>query len=139
MFLNYLNPVSLSDHSIQLREGRVAEASTATGVRDAGLWTVAHLHADDGRALHSDVWERHPSGDEVLCVLSGLVEVFLRDHRTGPAFTLNAGEFFLVPRGVWHRLDVREPAELIAITPRVETQHERMASSQPLSCRKGEL
>jgi mannose-6-phosphate isomerase-like protein (cupin superfamily) len=128
MFLNYLSPQSLSEHSIQLREGRVVEASTATGVRDAGLWTVAHLHADDGRALHSDVWERHPNGDEVLSVLSGVVEVYLRDHRSGPAMTLGAGEFVVVPRGVWHRLDVRAPADLMAITPRLETQHERMAS-----------
>jgi mannose-6-phosphate isomerase-like protein (cupin superfamily) len=76
------------------------------------------------------VWERHPAGSEVLCALSGAIEVYLRDHGEGspPAVSLTAGQAFVVPIGQWHRLDVREPADLLAVTPRAGTEHEHVAS-----------
>jgi mannose-6-phosphate isomerase-like protein (cupin superfamily) len=119
-------PLDLFDNLIQLREGGGAELSARPGVSDAGLWTMAAIHANDSTALHSDVWERHPSGNEVLCVLSGAVNVYFRDHGDAPVATVTAGQAVIVPIGQWHRLTVSEPASLLAITPRAETQHERV-------------
>jgi mannose-6-phosphate isomerase-like protein (cupin superfamily) len=81
------------------------------------------------------VWERHPAGQEVLLVLSGAISVYLRDHRDGrePFAALMAGQAFVVPAGQWHRLTVEEPADLLALTPRAETQHERVQPSPPPS------
>ncbi len=126
----------LFDTLIHLRRGGVAEvAQPSTRLNalasrgDAGLWSVGACHADNDRAVHSDVWERHPSGDEVLCVLSGVVHVYLRDHGDGtvPVATLTAGQSFVVPVGRWHRLAVVEAGDLLAITPRVDTQHEQVS------------
>lgn len=127
MFRNSVNSLDLFRTVIQLRDGGGAEPSARPGVADPGLWTVAAIHADGDRALHSDVWERHPTGQEVLCALSGAFHVHLRDHGDGrePAATLRPGEAFIVPAGRWHRLTVAEPGDLLAITPRAETQHER--------------
>jgi mannose-6-phosphate isomerase-like protein (cupin superfamily) len=128
----------LFDTLIHLRPGGVAEVAeprtrlkALAGRADAGLWTVGAVHADSDRAVHADVWERHPSGDEVLCVLAGAMQVYLRDHADGavPVATLTSGQSFIVPVGQWHRLAVVEPADLLAITPRVDTQHEKMSQA----------
>jgi len=128
MFRNSVTPVDLLTHTLQLRAGGVAEASTARGPVDAGLWTVARLRAEDGRALHADVWECHPTGNEVLVVLSGAVHLFLRDPPADEPTTLRPGDAVVVPVGAWHRLDVAEPADLMAITPRADTRHERIST-----------
>jgi mannose-6-phosphate isomerase-like protein (cupin superfamily) len=130
MFLNYLDVFAISEATVQLREGGVAEPTSVKGTTDAGAWTVAVFRADDSRALHPDVWECHPTGNEVLCALSGVLHVFLRDHDPDvPALTLASGEAFIVPVGAWHRLEVGEPAELLAITPRAGTLHERTGAT----------
>jgi mannose-6-phosphate isomerase-like protein (cupin superfamily) len=66
--------------------------------------------------------EVHPDGDELLYVISGRAEVVLDDGDQDTVGTetrteLVAGQAFLVPRGVWHRVDVREPTHLVHITP----------------------
>jgi mannose-6-phosphate isomerase-like protein (cupin superfamily) len=133
MFENSVNPINLFDTLIQLRQGGVAEPSMRSrdadpGRAGAGLWTLTAFHADSDQALHSDVWECHPTGQEVLCVPSGAIHIYLRDHGAGakPVATLTAGQCFIVPVGQWHRLSVSEPGDLLAITPRVDTQHERV-------------
>lgn len=125
MFRKYPTPIDLSDLAIQLRPGGGAEPGSARGVAGAGLWTVARIQAETGADLHSDVWERHPHGDEVLCVLAGAVRLQLRDQGPDPGATVTAGHSVVVPAGVCHRLDVGEPVDLLAITPRADTEHER--------------
>jgi len=60
--------------------------------------------------------ERHPDGDEVLYVVAGAVDVLLE---TEPAqrVALEAGDGLIVPRGVWHRLEIVAPAEILYATP----------------------
>jgi len=60
--------------------------------------------------------ERHPDGDEILYVVAGAVEVLLE---TEPAqrVALHAGDGVIVPRGVWHRLEIVAPAEILYATP----------------------
>ena len=65
----------------------------------------------------------HPDGDELLYLVSGRIDVILEDG--GDVETvgvqrveaLQAGDAILVPRGVWHRVDVREPSHLVHVTP----------------------
>jgi quercetin dioxygenase-like cupin family protein len=65
----------------------------------------------------------HPDGDELLYLISGRVEVILEDG--GDVETvgeqrveaLQPGDAIVVPRGVWHRVDVREPSHLVHVTP----------------------
>jgi mannose-6-phosphate isomerase-like protein (cupin superfamily) len=132
MFQNSTDTLDLFDTVIQLRDGGIAEPSARPGIADVGLWSVATLRADSDQALHSDVWERHPTGHEVLGVLSGVINVYLRDHEGGqePVATLTSGQAFIVPAGRWHRLTVSEPAALLAITPRTGTRHERITGNE---------
>jgi mannose-6-phosphate isomerase-like protein (cupin superfamily) len=88
----------------------------------------AELGALDGRILatfpiatpadaHSDSWEMHPAGDEVLFMLTGALAVDCSDGLHGGSVVLQAGEAIVVPQGVWHRLVLREPGLLLALTP----------------------
>ncbi|WIV57177.1 cupin domain-containing protein [Amycolatopsis nalaikhensis] len=122
MFENY----DLFSTLIQLRPDGVAEAADrreALRGTDGSLWSVGAFHAEDDRAVHSDVWERHTRGHEVLVALSGTFRVHLRDE--GLVATLTAGRSFIVPPGRWHRLAVEEPGDLLSITPRAGTEHEK--------------
>ena len=66
--------------------------------------------------------ELHPDGDELLYLLSGRVAVVEDDGDelhvgTERREELTAGDAYVVPKGVWHRVDVLEPSELLFITP----------------------
>jgi mannose-6-phosphate isomerase-like protein (cupin superfamily) len=67
--------------------------------------------------------EMHPDGDELLYLVSGRIDVILEDggdevtvgaERVEP---LHPGQATIVPKGVWHRVEVREPSRLVHITP----------------------
>lgn len=66
--------------------------------------------------------ELHPDGDELLYLIAGRVDVILDDGDlemvgTETVTSLQPGEAFIVPKGVWHRVDVREPSHFVHITP----------------------
>ena len=87
--------------------------------RDASIDRILGVvEAGDDAAVHSDVWEIHPGGDEILCVLSGCLRVTLApDGQQEVAVDVIAGEAFIVPRATWHRLQVIAPARLLFCTP----------------------
>jgi mannose-6-phosphate isomerase-like protein (cupin superfamily) len=70
-----------------------------------------------------DVWEMHPAGDEVVCLLTGAVDVVLDEPDGERVVELGAGQTCIVPRGVWHRAVVREPGDTLHITRGEGTQH----------------
>jgi mannose-6-phosphate isomerase-like protein (cupin superfamily) len=61
---------------------------------------------------HSD-WELHPNTDELLFVLEGSVTVEILTSESTERYGLIAGQFVVVPRGLWHRhVDIRDLVEL---------------------------
>lgn len=68
-------------------------------------------------------WERHPDGDELLCVVSGAIAVVLEHDGAQEVAEVIAERAFVVPRGVWHRVLVREPGKLMFCTPGPRTEH----------------
>jgi len=60
--------------------------------------------------------EMHPDGDEVLYVISGIIEVTL-ELENDQTVNLSAGEGIIIPKGIWHKTHVAEPVELISIAP----------------------
>ncbi|QYO64495.1 cupin domain-containing protein [Leptolyngbya sp. 7M] len=71
-----------------------------------------------------DSWERHPAGEEFVCLLSGQVDFILEQNGTEISVLLNApGDYLLVPRGTWHTAKVYSPSSLLLITPGEGTQH----------------
>ena len=63
----------------------------------------------------------HPDGDELLYVVAGRVDV-IGDSDADP-LALAPGDACIVPKGEWHRVDVREPATLLYITPGPGHEH----------------
>ena len=66
--------------------------------------------------------EVHPDGDEVLYLVEGEAVVVLDDgdaDRVGAEtrHPFSAGEGYIVPRGVWHRIEFTEPVHLVFVTP----------------------
>jgi mannose-6-phosphate isomerase-like protein (cupin superfamily) len=91
-----------------------------TGDRDR---VVGAKHGADPADFHADEWEVHPGGDEVLYLVSGAIDVVLDEPGGERRVGLRGGQACLVPRGVWHRLILRQPSDLLFITPAHGTRH----------------
>ncbi|MEZ0066807.1 mannose-6-phosphate isomerase-like protein (cupin superfamily) [Streptacidiphilus sp. MAP12-20] len=103
-----------------------AEGSMAGG--DQGAWQIAAFRAQTDADLHADHWELHPDADEVVCCVTGTLRLYLRPTEPGAAeemVRLPAGVAAVVPRGRWHRLELDAPSDLMTITPRHGTRHEK--------------
>ena len=61
--------------------------------------------------------EMHPDGDELLYLISGCVDLVLEQDGVENRVEVAPGQAVVVPRGVWHRVVVREPSQLVHITP----------------------
>jgi len=71
-----------------------------------------------------DMWEIHPSGDEVVICLAGSLTLH-QDFADGTtvATSLVAGEYAINPAGCWHTADVAQTATALFITAGEGTQH----------------
>jgi len=71
-----------------------------------------------------DEWEMHPEQDELLYLLEGAIDIFLRGElEVGEEqlLHLRQGEACVVPKGMWHRQVVVAPCKMLFLTP--ETIH----------------
>jgi len=59
------------------------------------------------------VWHSHDDTDDFFLVLDGRIKIQMRDGDV----VLNAGELFVVPKGVEHRPVAEEEAHLLLIEP----------------------
>jgi mannose-6-phosphate isomerase-like protein (cupin superfamily) len=59
------------------------------------------------------VWHDHPETDEVFLVVKGCLEILFRDGRV----VLNAGELFVVPRGVEHKPVAESECHILLVEP----------------------
>ena len=65
----------------------------------------------------STEWERHSVGDEIVLVVEGQTTlILLADGRETPN-ELREGEFFVVPRNVWHRFETPVAMKVWSVTP----------------------
>ena len=64
-----------------------------------------------------DYQELHPTGDELVYVLEGEVDLLLDRGAGERAQRLIRGRAGIVPAGSWHRVAVHAPATLLFVTP----------------------
>ena len=55
-------------------------------------------------------------------MMSGAVDVVLEEPAGRRVIELRAGRACIVPRGVWHRLVLKEPGDLLFVTPPRDTR-----------------
>jgi mannose-6-phosphate isomerase-like protein (cupin superfamily) len=68
-------------------------------------------------------WEMHPHGEEILVLLGGRLTMVFEEGASERQVELEQGRACVVPRGVWHRVIVREPGTLLGITYGRGTEH----------------
>ena len=56
-------------------------------------------------------------------LLSGEMELVLDKGGTEARTAVQAGQTFIVPRGIWHRAIVKKPGQLMFVTPGAGTEH----------------
>lgn len=61
--------------------------------------------------------EMHPDGDEVIFLISGRIDIELEVNGAATLSEVFPGQALVVPRGTWHRLLLREPSQILHITP----------------------
>jgi mannose-6-phosphate isomerase-like protein (cupin superfamily) len=91
-----------------------------TGDRDR---VIGAKHGAEPADFHADEWEVHPAGDELLYLLTGAIDAVLDEPGGEREVNLRGGQALLVPQGVWHRLILRQPSDLLFITPVSGTRH----------------
>lgn len=86
-------------------------------------WLVALIETVDDRSVDAGFWERHPGGDKILYVLEGRIAVTLApEGEEATTLTVNAPNACLIPRDVWHRLQLLSPGRMLCVTPRAGTE-----------------
>ncbi len=68
-------------------------------------------------------WEMHPRGDELLLLTSGAADAVIEQDGVAQTFRVEPFRAFVVPKGAWHRLLVRAPGTLLALTYGKGTEH----------------
>ncbi len=69
-------------------------------------------------------WERHPAGDELVCLLSGSATLVLdRDGARETIELQKTGEYVLVPKGAWHTARTHVPTNMLFVTPGEGTEN----------------
>jgi mannose-6-phosphate isomerase-like protein (cupin superfamily) len=84
---------------------------------------VGAKHGAAPADFHADEWEMHPAGDEILYLLAGALDVVLDEPGGERTVALRAGQGCLVPQGIWHRVVLGRPSDLLFVTPAHGTRH----------------
>lgn len=137
MSVNRKGPFKLNDTYAFPKDGGVAPLIPT----DANFWRdlMSEKPTSPGAALVTEgsgwlvgvysitqdaqAWEMHPSGDELLAMLAGEMDVVLEEAVGEVTITLQAGHACLVRRGTWHRQVVRRPGEYLGATYGKGTRH----------------
>ena len=62
-------------------------------------------------------WERHPAGDEIVCLLAGAVTLVLELEGGNREVQLStAGDYVCIPRNTWHTAKTSTPSSMLFIT-----------------------
>lgn len=125
------SPPNLGSTYVRLREDSSAEllpvdASFWERLSGGALGSFRNERLVSMHSMDSDwkVWEMHPHGDEVVCLLSGHVTMILAlDGRLDEIELAESGSFTIVPRSVWHTAKVRAPSSVLFITAGEGTRH----------------
>ncbi|MBW4547665.1 MAG: hypothetical protein KME25_24970 [Symplocastrum torsivum CPER-KK1] len=105
-------PVAVSDRFFEDLESKFGDFK--------GKRLISHFTFDKDW----ETWEMHPAGEELVCLLSGQVDLILAQDGVEHTVQLStSGSYVLVPRGTWHTAKVHTPSSMLFITPGEGTQN----------------
>ncbi len=64
------------------------------------------------------VWHHHDHEDELFLVVRGTLHMRVRENGTEQEFTMQPGEFIVIPRGVEHLPSADEETQIILLEPK---------------------
>ncbi len=70
-------------------------------------------------------WHTHENEDEMFYVVEGVLDIYEKDRQV----TLNAGEFYIVNKGIEHRVIPQDKVKLLLFEP-AEIQHTGSVKSE---------
>jgi mannose-6-phosphate isomerase-like protein (cupin superfamily) len=70
--------------------------------------------------------EMHPDGDEILYLISGRANVVFLDSPEED-IEMQPGDGLVVPKGMWHRVDILEPCQIVYVTPGPNNEYRPLA------------
>ncbi|MES1196582.1 MAG: cupin domain-containing protein [Steroidobacter sp.] len=122
---------NLASTYVRLRNDATAELLPV----DESFWErissgkLGSFHHEYLVTLHSfkadwPMWEMHPNGDEVVCLMSGSVTFVLDqggDHKK--VVLSKPGDYVLVPKGAWHTAKTDADTVMLFITAGEATEH----------------
>ena len=125
-----VEPLTLSGTFVALDAGTGARPLPVTPAfwqaLDAGtLGDVTRLVSGYSFDAAWPTWERHPAGEEIVLLVTGRATLRLQDGE-GPVRSValtQAGDYVLVPPGVWHTATTDVPTTLLFVTPGEGTEH----------------
>lgn len=120
----------LNDY-LHVRDGGTIEVLPASNSFWEELASGAYPQLDQGRLMLAftfsepwSTWERHPAGEELVLLLSGVATVLLEESGKERIVELRTpGDYVLVPRGVWHTAKTTVPTSMLFLTPGEGTEH----------------
>ena len=69
-------------------------------------------------------WERHPAGDEFVCLISGRARLVLERESGEDVVHLDEpGACAIVPKGTWHTARTSTPTRMLFVTPGAGTEN----------------
>lgn len=126
-----IEPLDLAASHLLVRDGR-AEPVGGGGefwqrlASDGGFaerigqgWLVASFDMPETWTT----WEMHPDGDEIVYVESGHLRLVTEIGDELDHVDLAAGHTVVIPAGVWHTVDIIEPARTLNVTFGRDTGH----------------
>ncbi|MDP6567373.1 MAG: hypothetical protein QF578_21265 [Alphaproteobacteria bacterium] len=118
----------LAESYVHLTDGPEARQLVVDDAFWAEIGNRPELHGGRLVTLHHldqtwPNWEMHPAGDEIVCLLSGAVDLILQGAEGDEVIALRGRSACIVPRGVWHRAVVHQPGDVLHITRGEGTEH----------------
>lgn len=89
------------------------------------LGTMDNYFVKVAKVRGTFVWHDHADEDELFYILEGCLVIEMEDQRV----ELNAGDLFVVPKGVQHRPIAEQPC-LLMLIERQSTQHTGTVESE---------
>ena len=116
-----------------LHIGRDGELRTGPPRTGDGDWQLAMFHGETDDDVHADHWEMHPASEEAVCCVRGALRVHLRPmdfDAPDVVVALGGGQALIVPLGMWHRVELDEPSDIMSIVMREGTRRTRRVTAR---------